>query len=99
MTSELVVTHEAADGRGRFIADLGEGHEAELTYGIREADGAWIVDHTGVPRAFEGKGIALRLVTHVVEKAREADKSIVPVCPYVVMQFRRHPDWADVLTS
>jgi len=54
-------------------------------------------DHTGVPDAFRGQGAGLRLVTRAVEDARAQGKKIIPLCPFANAQFRRHPEWADVL--
>ena len=49
-------------------------------------------------------GFALSLfyrvqVTRAVEDARAAGKKIIPLCPFAAAQFRRHPEWADVLKS
>lgn len=96
MSEDLVIEHETGQNRGRYHAALGEGHEAELTY-IRREDGAMVINHTGVPRQFEGRGIALKLVKEAIADARAGGYRIVPQCPYVAVQFRRHPDWADLL--
>jgi predicted GNAT family acetyltransferase len=56
-----------------------------------------IIDHTGVPDAFRGQGVGLSLVRRAVEDARSAGKTIIPLCPFAAAQFRRHPEWADVL--
>ena len=56
-----------------------------------------IIDHTEVPDAFRGQGAGLRLVTRAVEDARAVGKKIIPLCPFANAQFRRHPEWADVL--
>ncbi len=58
-----------------------------------------IIDHTRVPKQFEGQGIAAKLVIEGVEHARKNSRKIVPVCSYVVAQFKRHKDWADVLAA
>lgn len=93
--SELVIDRAESDGRGRYSAPLGQGAEAELTYRwVR--DKVMRIDHTGVPRAYEGRGYALQLVKRAVEDARTEGFRIDPVCPYVEVQFRRHPDWADL---
>ncbi len=89
--------HNAAQGnRGRYWIDLDPGHQAEMTY-LKREDGTMVIDHTGVPREFEGKGIALQLVKRAIEDARTEGFKIVPQCPYVAVQFRRHPDWDDLL--
>ena len=97
MTPDLNIQFEEDNRRGRFFADLGDGHEAEMTFVCNKNQ--MIVDHTGVPKPFEGRGIAAKLVLAGVEFARQNKRKIVPVCPYVVVQFKRHKDWADVLAA
>ncbi len=97
MTPELNIQFEENDQKGRFFADLGDDYEAEMTF-IRQGD-TMIVDHTGVPKPFEGRGIAANLVIAGVEFARENGRKMKPVCPYVVVLFKRHADWADVLAA
>lgn len=45
-------------------------------------DNKWHIVHTGVRPAFEGQGIARRLLNKVVEEARLRNVKIVPVCSY-----------------
>lgn len=55
-----------------------------------------IADHTGVPEAFRGTGAGLELVKRLVADARAEGVKIIPLCPFVNAQRRRHPEWADV---
>ena len=96
MDGKWTVRREQGATRGRYVIDLAPGAEAELTYS-KSGDGPMIIDHTGVPKAFEGQGIALELVKAVIADARNEGFGITPVCPYVVVQFRRHPEWRDLL--
>jgi predicted GNAT family acetyltransferase len=82
--------------RGRYVLDMPNGEPAELTF-VESGAGHIIVDHTWVPPQYRGRGVAERLVTKVVEDAREAGISITPLCRFVATEFRRHKDWADVL--
>ncbi|MBC2670294.1 GNAT family N-acetyltransferase [Novosphingobium piscinae] len=69
---------------------------ARLTWIVR-GDGAAAVrvaEHTLVPRALEGRGIARRLVDALIEDARREGFRIEPQCSYVAAQFQRHPEWA-----
>jgi uncharacterized protein len=94
-TSELTVLREDGAMRGRYVIHLAPGYEAEMTF--RKADNGTItIDHTGVPPEYEGRGIAARLVNKAISDAREQGFKITPVCSYVVLQFRRHPEWADL---
>jgi predicted GNAT family acetyltransferase len=94
--TEYRITREEGPTRGRYVIHLAPGAEAEMTY-RKEGDGPMVIDHTGVPPEYEGRGIALQLVKASIADAHEKGFKIKPVCPYVVVQFRRHPEWADLL--
>ena len=91
---------EREDGRtkGRYLF-RGEGDLfAEMTYS-KVGEGQIIIDHTEVPAAFRGEGIGVKLVARAVEDARAEGRRIIPLCPFAAAQFRRHPEWQDVLSS
>lgn len=55
------------------------------------------VYHTEVDAEYEGKGFAKLLLNRLVSYAKENNLRIVPLCPYVHAQFKRHPEeYADV---
>lgn len=89
------ITLEQTDSKGRYLY-RDAGSEAEMTFSKAGAH-LIIIDHTGVPDAFRGQGVGAALVLRVVEDARAAGKKILPLCPFAAAQFRRHPEWADVL--
>ena len=91
------ITLEEHGGRGRYVYRV-NGMEAEMTFAIT-ASGDMVIDHTGVPRPLEGQGIAAALVLRGVADARAAGRKIVPLCSYVAAQFRRHPEWSDLLRA
>ena len=93
---DYTIHREQGPASGRYVIALAPGVEAEMTY-RKSGDRPMIIDHTGVPPEFEGRGIALRLVKASIEDARAEGFKIKPVCPYVVVQFRRHPEWSDLL--
>ena len=82
--------------KGRYFLRSPAGDMAEMTF-TKIGERQIIVDHTEVPDAFRGQGVGLRLVTRAVEDARSGGKTIIPLCPFAAAQFRRHPEWADVL--
>lgn len=87
---------EESGSKGRYVLRGPDGAEAELTF-TRVGDKQLIIDHTGVPDAFRGQGAGLRLVSRALEDARTSGRKIIPLCPFAAAQFRRHPEWADVL--
>lgn len=88
---------EETDSKGRYVYRA-EGAEAEMTFS-KAGEKLVIIDHTGVPDAFRGQGVGAALVLRGVEDARAAGKKILPLCPFAAAQFRRHPDWSDVLNK
>lgn len=91
------IRFEDADHKGRYVYDDGlGGPEAELTF-TRVGQSGLIIDHTGVPDAYRGQGIGAALVARAVADARARGLRITPLCPFAAAQFRKHPDWADVL--
>lgn len=96
MTDEARIELEDNGAKGRYVVKGPDGAEAEMTF-TRVGDHQLIIDHTEVPDAFRGQGVGARLVTRAVEDARAAGKTIIPLCPFAAAQFRRHPEWADVL--
>jgi predicted GNAT family acetyltransferase len=96
MSETFDIRLEEGETKGRYVVDAPDGSVAEMTFtkvGARQV----IIDHTGVPDAFRGKGVGVLLVARAVEDARAAGKTIIPLCPFAAAQFRRHPEWADVL--
>ena len=57
----------------------------------------WIISHTGVRPAYEGRGIAKRLVLKVIEEARARKVKIVPLCPYANRMMTGKDEYKDVL--
>jgi uncharacterized protein len=55
--------------------------------------------HTEIRPAFEGRGLAARLVAGVLADVRAAGGRIVPSCPYVAAYLKRHPDQADLVAG
>ena len=96
MSDELPIEIEDTGSKGRYVVRGADGAEAEMTFSKVGASQI-IIDHTGVPDAFRGQGVGARLVARAVEDARAQGKTIIPLCPFAAAQFRRHPEWADVL--
>lgn len=79
------------------IALVVDGVEAgEITW-KNDGDSLWIVEHTRVNEAFQGKGYAGQLVEAVVERARREGKKLELVCPYAKKVIDRTPEYQDVL--
>ncbi len=86
------IHHDAA--RLRFSTAV-DGHEAELVYRLR--GGALVIDHTGVPAAIGGRGVAGDLVKAALDYARAQGLRVVPACSYSAAYVQRHPEYADLM--
>ena len=92
--AEFDIAREVEGSKGRYVIRR-DGAEAELTYSIASPT-LVIADHTGVPDSFRGTGAGAALVERLVADARAEGFRIMPLCPFVNAQRRRHPEWADV---
>lgn len=80
---------------GHFYILDGEEQVAEMEISISGND--LTVYHTEVLPKAEGKGLAKKLLTTMVDYARQHALKVIPLCPYVHAQFKRHPEeYADV---
>ena len=77
----------AAYDRGKLIG------ECEFS----PSEKMWIISHTGVREAYEGKGIARMLVLKVIEAARAKGLKICPLCPYAKKMMGGKEEFKDVL--
>lgn len=57
----------------------------------------WMITHTGVREAYEGKGIARKLVLQVIEAARAKGVRISPICSYAQKLMTGKDEFKDVL--
>ncbi|WP_257657801.1 GNAT family N-acetyltransferase [Parapedobacter lycopersici] len=85
--TEVVINH---NNRGEIQLFTDDQKAGKMDIAI--AGGKLIVYHTEVNPAHEGKGFARLLLDKLVSHAREHALKIVPLCPYVYAQFKRHPE-------
>ncbi|MFO1164548.1 MAG: GNAT family N-acetyltransferase [Paracoccus sp. (in: a-proteobacteria)] len=97
--SQITITKEDGPRNGRYVARIdGIDAEGEITFTHR-GPGVISADHTGVPDAMAGQGVAKALLNDLLEDARQSGFRIIPVCPYVRAQYARHPEWAELFTT
>lgn len=82
-------------GQGNFSLSEANAELGKMVVGLYSTD--LTVYHTQVIPEAEGKGYAKQLLDAMVSYAREHNLHVIPLCPYVLSQFRRHPDqYADI---
>jgi predicted GNAT family acetyltransferase len=83
------------NGKGFFFIEKDGQRKAKMEIGISGSN--LTVYHTEVADELQGQGIAAKLLATMVAYARANQLKIIPLCPYVQSQFKRHPDtYADV---
>ena len=92
MNPPIEVTHRPE--ASRFEARLDD--ELAVCAYRRQGD-TLLMTHTEVPPAFEGRGIAAALVRAALGWARAEGLSVRPLCSYVAVYMRRHPETQDLL--
>jgi uncharacterized protein len=90
--STLNIAHHPEIGRFETTVD---GLRCEADYRL---DGSVMrMTHTGVPSQLEGRGIAAALVHTALSWARTEGYKVDPLCSYVRVYIKRHPEWQDLL--
>lgn len=82
-------------GRGAFVIEEDGERFAEMEIGIQ--NGNLTVYHTEVAEKLKGKGVAPKLLSTMAAYARENKLKVIPLCSYVLAQFKRHPEqYSDI---
>ena len=95
---EITITYSESDTKGHYGATI-EGIDvaAELTTS-KVTPTLIIADHTFVPDAMRGKGVAQALAERLIADARAKGQRIVPLCPFVRgYASKRKEELADVI--
>ena len=82
------------EGHGHFYIDENNEQVAKMIIGIYDKE--LTVYHTEVLPKAEGKGLAKQLLNAMVDYAREKKLKVIVMCPYVLAQFKRHPEYEDI---
>jgi predicted GNAT family acetyltransferase len=86
------VTWNAAQSRYELV------EEGKLAFADATRSGdRLVVPHVESDPALRGTGAAGRLMTGVVEHARQLGVKIVPLCSYAAAWLARHPEAADIV--
>lgn len=81
---------------GSFEAIINGNRAGLMTYTWAGED-RFIIDHTEVEEAYNGKGVGKEMLIKAVEFARENNKKIIPLCPFAKATFQKNEDLQDVL--
>lgn len=92
--SPIDVRHNAAASRFEATVD-----GLLCVVGYDFVDGVLRINHTEVPSALEGRGIAAQLVRAALAYAAAKGLEVEPWCSYVRAYMKRHPETHALLPS
>lgn len=55
--------------------------------------------HTETPPELEGKGVATAIIEKTLANIEKNHLRLIPLCPFVVIYIKRHPEWKRVLDA
>ena len=88
----IPVVHNTAAKRFEITLD---GKTAYSKYLL--AGGKLIIEHTEVPEALEGRGVAGHIVSAALEYARAQNLKVLPICPFAKAFIGKHREYQDLL--
>ena len=87
---------EETDTKGVAFIETDNIKLAEMTYSIASPS-LIIIDHTDVDDSLKGQGIGRKLLLKIIEKARNQNLKIIPLCPFAKSVFDKEESLQDVL--
>jgi predicted GNAT family acetyltransferase len=82
--------------RSRYVIQV-DGEVAGLTLAKEGDDGVLLFSHTEVDDAYEGQGLASKLVAGALDDVRRRGRKIHVTCEYVLGFLEKHPEYKDLL--
>jgi len=94
----MEVKHNKGKTNGVFYMEDNGKQISTMSYVFRD-EKTFIIEHTVVDTAYEGKGLGKQLVKAAVTFARENNYKIIPLCPFAKAIFDRVAEFSDVLAE
>jgi predicted GNAT family acetyltransferase len=82
----------------RYELLLGGEHAGELVYRDRGENVVAFL-HTEVDPNVQRRGLGSVLVAAALDDARRRGLRVVPVCPFIDVYVRRHPEYGDLVVA
>jgi predicted GNAT family acetyltransferase len=92
-SDDLAISVRKATEKSRFEAVIDDKVVGFADY--TEDDRRIVFNHVEVTPAWQGQGIASRLVREAFDQVIAQGKGIRPLCPFAVGYLHRHPEYAE----
>lgn len=80
----------------RFEAEI-DGQMAVIEYSVKP--GIVSLNHTEVPEALSGKGVASEMIEKVLLQIEQRGLKVIPVCPFIKKYIQKHPEWESIIAK
>ena|SRR5688572_6702426 len=94
--SNIEIVHVPERSRYEIRVD---GEVAGITLAKEGDGGVLLFSHTEVDDAYEGQGLASKLVASALDDVRAHDRRIEVTCEYVLGFLDKHPEYQDLLVG
>lgn len=92
----IEIKQNNGEKHGNFEAFIDGRHAGLMTY-TWAGEERFIIDHTEVEEAYNGKGVGKEMVLAAVDFARKEGKKIIALCPFAKATFQKNEELQDVL--
>lgn len=80
------------NGYGEIALYSDDKKVGKMDISVKQQNQLLIAFHTEVDDAYAGRGFAKILLKAMVDYARDHQLKVRPLCPFVLAQFKRHPE-------
>lgn len=91
------MSYEFKEEADQIIALNKEGNEVGNVEYAWEGPRVLVINHTNVASSEQGQGLGAQLIKEVVDKAKNEDLKVKPVCSYAENQFEKKEEYQSVL--
>lgn len=92
---EQNINHRENNTNGLFFIEKEHKIIAEMQYNFTDKNEI-TVNHTEVKPELKGKGVGTKLLDALAEYARKNNLKVIPLCPFVEVQFSRYQKYNDI---
>lgn len=80
----------------RFETEIDD-HIAFIEYSV--LPGILSLNHTEVPKALSGRGIANEMTEKVLLEIELRGLKVIAVCPFIKKYIEKHPEWQSIIVE
>ncbi|WP_058910136.1 GNAT family N-acetyltransferase [Entomohabitans teleogrylli] len=87
---------EILEGNNSFYVNDEHGNRVAEVVFVPTGEHLTIIEHTEVDPSLKGQGVGKQLVARVVERMRQENRKIIPLCPFARHEFDTTRAYDDI---